>query len=60
MQFPKPNYIKDFIAEKRILAIPTGDNTDFSLNFIPAMKVESLMEGYKRVLDTIFAPKILL
>lgn len=54
---PDTKLYKRLHSEKRILAIPTGDNTDFSLNFIPAMKVESLMEGYKRVLDTIFAPK---
>ena len=43
--------------EKRILATPTGDNTDFSLNFIPGMNLESLMKGYKKVINTIFAPK---
>jgi hypothetical protein len=51
------NTIKRLHTEKRILTTPTGDNTDYSINFIPAMKVESLMEGYNKVLDTIFAPK---
>jgi len=54
---PETQLYKRLLSEKRILAVPTGDNTDFTINFIPAMKIESLMNGYKKVLDTIFAPK---
>jgi radical SAM superfamily enzyme YgiQ (UPF0313 family) len=43
--------------EKRLLNNFTGDNTDFSMNFIPKMKYETLMEGYKHVLDTIYSPR---
>jgi radical SAM superfamily enzyme YgiQ (UPF0313 family) len=35
----------------------TGDNMDSSLNFRPKMNRESLLSGYKHVLDTIYAPK---
>jgi radical SAM superfamily enzyme YgiQ (UPF0313 family) len=35
----------------------TGDNTDFSLNFIPKMNREHLINGYKTVLNTIYSPK---
>jgi radical SAM superfamily enzyme YgiQ (UPF0313 family) len=35
----------------------TGDNMDSSLNFKPKMNRESLISGYKHVLDTIYAPK---
>ena len=35
----------------------TGDNTDFSLNFVPKMNREHLINGYKTVLNTIYAPK---
>ena len=54
---PETKLYKRLHNEKRILSVPTGDNTDFSLNFVPIMNPESLMEGYKKVIDTIFAPK---
>jgi radical SAM superfamily enzyme YgiQ (UPF0313 family) len=54
---PETQLYKRLHREERIVAVPTGDNTDFSLNFIPAMNLESLMKGYKKVLDTIFSPK---
>ena len=44
-------------AENRLLKNFTGDNTDCSLNFIPKMNSETLMNGYKHVLDTIYSPK---
>ncbi|MFZ4592550.1 MAG: B12-binding domain-containing radical SAM protein, partial [Ignavibacteria bacterium] len=54
---PETVLYKRLLKEKRILSTATGNNTDFSLNFIPEMKLESLMAGYRKVLDTIFAPK---
>lgn len=35
----------------------TGDNMDYSLNFVPKMDRESLIDGYKQVLNTIYSPK---
>jgi radical SAM superfamily enzyme YgiQ (UPF0313 family) len=35
----------------------TGNNTDFQLNFVPEMDSEKLVDGYKKVLSSIFAPK---
>jgi len=43
--------------EGRMLSDFTGNNTDFSINFKPRMDSEVLMDGYKRVLNTIYAPK---
>jgi len=43
--------------EDRLLNDSSGDNTDFSLNFIPKMNVETLMNGYKKILNTIYSPK---
>jgi radical SAM superfamily enzyme YgiQ (UPF0313 family) len=43
--------------EDRLLKHFTGDNTDCSLNFVPKMKAETLIDGYKQVLNTIYAPK---
>ncbi|HEX7365332.1 MAG TPA: B12-binding domain-containing radical SAM protein [Dehalococcoidia bacterium] len=43
--------------EKRLLSDFTGDNTDCTMNFIPRMERKRLMSGYKKVIDTIYAPK---
>jgi len=43
--------------EGRIISTATGDNTDFSLNFIPKMSTEALVNGYRHILGTIYAPK---
>ena len=43
--------------EGRLVKSATGDNTDFSINFIPKMKVEALLSGYKTILKTIYSPK---
>jgi hypothetical protein len=44
-------------GENRLVKESTGDNTDFSLNFVPTMKQETLISGYKEILNTIYAPK---
>jgi len=43
--------------EGRMLGSFAGNNTDFSLNFIPKMDSERLIKGYKQILDTIYSPK---
>lgn len=43
--------------EGRLVKSATGDNTDFSINFIPTMKMEALLAGYKTILKTIYSPK---
>ncbi len=43
--------------EQRLLDGFSGDNTDCSINFIPKMKYETLIDGYKYILRTIYAPK---
>ncbi len=42
--------------ENRLLADMSGDNTDCSLNFIPKMKTDTLIDGYKQILSTIYSP----
>ena len=44
-------------GEGRLLKNFTGNNTDFQMNFVPKMKYEALVEGYKHILDTIYSPK---
>lgn len=43
--------------EGRLLTSFTGNNTDFSLNFIPKMDPQKLITGYRQILDTIYSPK---
>jgi radical SAM superfamily enzyme YgiQ (UPF0313 family) len=43
--------------EKRLLSDFTGDNTDCTMNFVPRMEYKSLINGYKKVIDTIYSPK---
>ena len=43
--------------QNRLLRDVSGDNTDYSINFIPKMNYETLINGYKHILNTIYAPK---
>lgn len=45
------------IQEGRLLSAFTGNNTDLSINFIPAMGCEALIRGYKSIVNTIYSPK---
>jgi len=54
---PETRLYKRLEKENRILPGGSGDNTDFSTNFIPKMNYEVLVNGYKHILDTIYSPK---
>ena len=43
--------------EGRLVKSATGDNTDFSINFVPKMSPEALLNGYRTILNTIYSPK---
>ncbi len=45
------------MKEGRLLKVMSGDNTDCSMNFIPRMNYETLLNGYKSVLASIYTPK---
>ena len=45
------------IKENRLIKSFSGDNTDFSLNFIPKMDRQTLLNGYRTILQTIYSPK---
>jgi radical SAM superfamily enzyme YgiQ (UPF0313 family) len=45
------------VQEGRLLKSFSGDNTNFTINFIPKMDAEALFEGYKKVVGTIYSPK---
>lgn len=42
--------------ENRLVDDSSGDNTDFSMNFIPKMPYETLIDGYKELVKTIYSP----
>ena len=43
--------------EQRLLKATSGNNTDFATNFIPRMGYDQLINGYKKILTTIYSPK---
>ncbi len=51
------NLYDRIVRENRLVKAMTGDNTDFSMNFVPKMSYEMLITGYKKIIDTIYSPK---
>lgn len=45
------------MKENRLLKDLSGDNTDFSINFIPKMGYEKLIQGYKKIIEGIYSAK---
>jgi radical SAM superfamily enzyme YgiQ (UPF0313 family) len=43
--------------ESRLLHAFTGNNTDFTVNFVPRMGADALVDGYRRVVATLYAPR---
>jgi radical SAM superfamily enzyme YgiQ (UPF0313 family) len=43
--------------ERRLREGFSGDNTDFTMNFTPRMRIEELLQGYRKILGTIYSPK---
>ena len=43
--------------EHRLLNGFSGNNTDCSINFVPKMNYETLLNGYQHILKTIYTPK---
>ena len=43
--------------EDRLLTTMSGNNTDSTLNFIPVMNTETLISGYRQVINYIYSPK---
>lgn len=44
-------------VENRLLTEMSGDNADGETNIIPAMPREVLVQGYRKIIDTIFSPR---
>lgn len=45
------------LREGRLLGDSSGNNTAFSVNFIPKMNLQSLVNGYRNILSSIYSPK---
>jgi radical SAM superfamily enzyme YgiQ (UPF0313 family) len=54
---PNTRLWKRLKADNRLLLSASGDNTDGTLNFIPRMDVNKLIEGYRRLVRTIYSPR---
>src|SRR3989338_1144501 len=54
---PKTRLYSRLKAEGRLLSDSTGENTDGSLNFMPKMGREKLIDGYKKIISTIYSRK---
>lgn len=44
-------------SEGRITNPFTGDNTDYTINFTPAMNLDKLMKGYRKIIHEIYSGK---
>jgi radical SAM superfamily enzyme YgiQ (UPF0313 family) len=44
-------------SENRLTIEATGNNTDFSMNFIPRMSTPELLNGYKEIIHNIYTTK---
>jgi radical SAM superfamily enzyme YgiQ (UPF0313 family) len=53
---PRTRLYERLQKEQRLLKETSGNNTDFTTNFIPRMDYDLLINGYKKVLRTIYSP----
>jgi len=54
---PGTRLYKRLIKENRIIKGITGNNTDFSMNFLPKMDYKVLIDGYQKIISDIYHPK---
>ena len=44
-------------AEQRLTAASSGNNTDYSMNFIPRMNYDEILEGYQKIINSIYSSR---
>lgn len=54
---PRTQLYERLKKEQRLLKETSGNNTDFSTNFITRMDYDQLISGYKKVLSTLYSPR---
>ncbi len=55
---PGTKLYKRLKEENRICDDTSGDNTDCSMNFLPKMDRQTLIEGYRRLIKEIYKPEV--
>jgi len=53
---PRTQLYERLKKEQRLLKETSGNNTDFSTNFITRMDYDQLISGYKKILGTLYSP----
>jgi radical SAM superfamily enzyme YgiQ (UPF0313 family) len=54
---PKTRLWQRLMAENRLELDATGDNTDGTINFVPKMDRNNLINGYRSIVRTIYSPR---
>ena len=54
---PATRLFKRLESQNRIVGLESGNNTDGSLNFVPSMDPQRLLEGYRKIIKTIYSPR---
>jgi len=54
---PNTQLWRRLLREGRLLTQSSGNNTDCTLNFVPRMNADALVEGYKALLKVIYSPE---
>ena len=54
---PRTKLYNRLEKEERLIKDTTGDNTDVSINFIPKMNYDVLINGYKSIINTVYSPR---
>ena len=54
---PETRLYQRLKRSNRLIENSSGNNTDFSINFVPKMGFETLKEGYKKIVKTIYSPR---
>ncbi|MFW3145909.1 MAG: B12-binding domain-containing radical SAM protein [Thermoplasmatota archaeon] len=54
---PETTLWKRLKMENRLHGESSGSNTDGTINFIPAMEIDRLKDGYKHIISTIYSPR---
>jgi len=54
---PSTKLYKRLEKENRLIKHSSGNNTDVSINFIPKMNYDILINGYKKIINTVYSPR---
>lgn len=55
--FPETRLYQRLEREGRLLPIDVGESVYGKINFVPRMEHDALIEGHKRILETIYSPR---